>query len=180
MRSVVLRAACALAVSLLLASAQAPAPAHALDLPAALREAAHANPGLEGSRAMVDAARARVAPAGAWPAPMLELGVLNVPASGRFDMDPMTMKMVGLSQRLPVAGTLGLARRSASAAVTASEADAAQAHFDVLSMAWQAYADAWFAGDRARTAAGHEDEMEQLVQAARTRRAAPPISWMSP
>lgn len=165
MRSLVLRATCALALLLL----ETPRVARGLDLPGALREVAAANPTLQGRRAMADAARARIAPAGAWPAPMLEVGAINVPVSGRFDMDPMTMKMVGISQRLPVTGALGLAKRSATAARNAEDADASLAHYEVLSQAWQGYADAYYASRLALAAGNHHAAMQQLVSAASTR-----------
>lgn len=144
-------------------------PARALDRPGALAEAARANPMLQGRRAMTDAARARIAPAGAWPAPMLELGAINVPASGRFDMDPMTMRMVGLRQRVPVAGANGLARRAAAEAANADADDADATHWQVMGETWAAYADAYWSADLAHDAARHRAEMEQLVRAARAR-----------
>src|SRR5687767_13729114 len=78
--------------------------AKGLDLQAALREVASANLTIAARREMVEAARRRIAPARAWQSPMVEIGVINVPTSGRFDMDPMTMKMVGIEQRVPVFG----------------------------------------------------------------------------
>lgn len=161
------RAACALGV---LALAALPVPrARALDQPGALAEAARANPMLQGRRAMTDAARARIAPAGAWPAPMLELGAVNVPANGRFDMDPMTMRMIGVRQRVPVPGANGLARRAAAEAANADAADANATHWQVMGETWSAYADAYWSADLARDAVRHRAEMEQLVRAARAR-----------
>jgi len=72
------------------------------------------------SRYMETAARRRVGPAGAWDDPMLMVGVTNLPTSGSFSDDMMTMKMVGVSQTIPYAGQKGLARAAAR-----SEADAA-------------------------------------------------------
>ena len=105
-----LRTACV--AGLLACALAAPQPAAALDLEGALREVAAANPTLEARREMVVAAEHRVARAGAWQSPMLELGVVDVPTTGSFDTDPMTMKMIGITQRLPLFGANGLARRS--------------------------------------------------------------------
>ena len=104
-----LRTACV--AGLLACALAAPQPAAALDLEGALREVAAANPTLEARREMVVAAEHRVARAGAWQSPMLELGVVDVPTTGSFDTDPMTMKMIGITQRLPLFGANGLARR---------------------------------------------------------------------
>jgi outer membrane protein, heavy metal efflux system len=141
----------------------------ALDLPEALRQAASANPTLAARAAMVDAARRRVGPAGAWAAPMLELGVVNVPTTGRFDMDPMTMKMIGVSQRVPVFGSNRLARRAAREGVNLESAAAEMTGFEIYGMTWEAYADVYFASELARSAEGHVAVMDRLVQSARAR-----------
>jgi outer membrane protein TolC len=147
----------------------APGAASALDLPSALHEVAVANPSLASRREMVEASRRRVAPAGAWQEPMLEFGAINVPASGRFDMDPMTMKMIGVEQRVPVFGANRLSRRSASAAVAAGEAGLESANDELFAMAVEAYADAYWAGELAASSRAHEDEMTRLVRSARVR-----------
>jgi len=146
-----------------------PAPVAALDLPEALRQAAAANPGLAARAAMVDAARHRVAPAGAWAAPMLELGVVNVPTNGAFNLDPMTMKMIGLSQRVPVFRSNRLARRAAREAVARETADAELMRYEVLGMTWETYADARHAGELAALAEAHVGVMDRLVLSARAR-----------
>lgn len=143
--------------------------ASALDLEGVLREVAAANPTLAARRSMVEAASRRVAPAGAWRSPMLELGAVNVPTSGRFDMDPMTMKMIGVSQRVPVFGWNRLSRRSAGEALKAESAAAELAHYEFFALAWQAYADAFYAGELARQADAHTAVMDRLVKSARAR-----------
>lgn len=150
-------------------AAVAPRPVLALDLPEALRQAAAANPTLAARAAMVEAARRRVAPAGAWPSPMLELGVVNVPTNGRFDMDPMTMKMIGFSQRVLVFGSNRLSRRAAREGVTSESAALEMTGFEIYGMTWEAYADAWFASELTRSAEAHVAVMDRLVQSARAR-----------
>jgi outer membrane protein, heavy metal efflux system len=67
------------------------------------------NPEIRAARKERDAAQQRIAPAGALDDPMLEAGVLNLPTSSfRFDREDMTMKMIGVSQRLPYPGKRGL------------------------------------------------------------------------
>lgn len=143
--------------------------ARALDLETALRQVAERNPALAASDARVHAARARVPRAGAWSAPMAEVGVVNVPTSGRFDQDPMTMKMVGLSQRIPVFGANGLAKRSAEAALRSERAGSARVRNDVLAAGLVAYADAHYAAQVVLHAQAHQAEMNRLVESARTR-----------
>ncbi len=147
----------------------APTIARALDLQGALREVATANPTLASRREMVEAARRRVAPAGAWQSPMAEFGLINVPTSGRFDMQPMTMKMIGVEQRVPVSGALGLSRRSAFAAAKAAGAGLELTNYELFAMAWEAYTDAYYAGTLAASSFAHRGEMDRLVRSARVR-----------
>ena len=99
-----IRSALLSAVALALGLGGASRLALALDLPAVLREVRDANPTLAARRQMAEAARYRIGPAGAWQSPMLELGPVNVPTSGSFNAEPMTMKMIGVTQRVPLFG----------------------------------------------------------------------------
>ncbi|OGC96075.1 MAG: hypothetical protein A2W25_08560 [candidate division Zixibacteria bacterium RBG_16_53_22] len=76
------------------------------------------------ARFMEKAAAAEIGPAGAWDDPMLMLGVQNLPTSFKFDEDPMTMKMVGLSQRIPYAGQKGLQGKASRASAEAAREEA--------------------------------------------------------
>jgi outer membrane protein TolC len=100
---------------------------------------------------------------------MLELGASNVPTSGRFDMDPMTMKMVGVSQRVPLSGANRLSRRAAVEAAAAESARSETMGYEVLGMAYGTYADAYFAGRLQRQAEEHQAAMDLLVRSARAR-----------
>src|SRR5262249_56664881 len=97
------------------------------------------------------------------------LGVVDVPTTGRFDQEMMTMKMVGVTQRVPLFGSNGLSRRAAEAAAAAEGAGAAATDFELLGATWEAYADAYYAGARAREAAGHRAVLDRMVQSARAR-----------
>ncbi len=156
------------ALLLLHAVAAAPA-ARALDLEQVLAEVATADPMIVASHVMIRAARARTVRAGAWDAPMLDLMAENVPVTGGFDTDPMSMKVVGLEQRLDLFGARGLARRAAGRDVTAAAAGAEAVRFERLAMAWDAYATAWSAGRRAEAARGQRGVMDRMVAAGRAR-----------
>ena len=72
-------------------------------------EALQNNPEIQAAQQEREAARLRISPAQALDDPMLEAGVINLPTNSlRFDRDGMTMKMIGLSQRLPYPGKRGL------------------------------------------------------------------------
>jgi outer membrane protein, heavy metal efflux system len=152
---------------LAVASVAAPAPAATLE--ATLARVAERNPMLRARDAEVEAARARATRAGAWPAPMAMAGVVNVPTRGGFDMDAMTMKMLGVSQRLPLFGANRLARSAALQAANADTASRSALRRELLGRAWDAYAEAYAAGERQRIAEAHRGEMERMVAAARAR-----------
>jgi outer membrane protein TolC len=103
------------AVTLAAAAAPALAGADADDaLRALVVEALEKNPEIRAARAEAEAARQRVSPAGALDDPMLEAGLVNVPTdSWRLNREDMTMRMLGLSQRLPFPGKRALRRELA-------------------------------------------------------------------
>jgi outer membrane protein, heavy metal efflux system len=65
------------------------------------------------SRLMEQSARENAESAGRYSDPMLMLGIENLPTSGDFDEDAMTMRSVGISWALPYSGELRLLRKAA-------------------------------------------------------------------
>ncbi|HUG39934.1 MAG TPA: TolC family protein [Longimicrobiales bacterium] len=124
-----------------LASLSVPVPAKgqttAIDTLAAL--AMDASPLIRAAERRVDAARARVAPAGARPDPVLSAGIMNLPVSDPGFDDFMTMNTVGLGQRLPYPGKLGLARRAAEHELRAAEARVELARCEIEAGVRKAY-----------------------------------------
>ena len=111
------------------------AQAEVANLDTLVARALAAHPAIRAASLRVDAARARVSPAGAWPDPMLMVGIQNLPVSresstaappsmsqGSTGADPMTMKMVGVGQTIPYPGKLSRQRRVAEREVVAAEA----------------------------------------------------------
>lgn len=88
------------------------------------------SPSIRSAAARLDAARARVAPAGLRPDPMLMVGVQNLPVRDPGFADEMTMKMVGVGLTVPYPGKLGLTRR-----VAEREADASAAALEAARLA---------------------------------------------
>ena len=96
-------------------NAAAPAPAAASALGALVAEALQNNPELRAAAKETEAANQRVRPAGALEDPMLEAGLLNVPIQPwRLNREDMTMKMLGLSQKLPYPGKRALREQVAA------------------------------------------------------------------
>ena len=95
-----------------------------------LSEAVANNPELAAARSERDAAQQRIAPAGALEDPMLELGVINAPLDPlSLRREDMTMKMLGLSQKLPFAGKRDLRRAVATADADSMELAVQEASF---------------------------------------------------
>jgi outer membrane protein TolC len=84
-------------------------------LSALVAEALQNNPELRAAAKETEAANQRVRPAGALEDPMLEAGLLNVPVQSlRLNSEDMTMKMLGLSQKLPYPGKRALREQVAA------------------------------------------------------------------
>lgn len=158
----------ALAALLILLAAAAP-PARALDLEQVLAEVDASDPALASERLMIRAAAARQKRAGAWDAPMLDFMLENVPVTGYYNVDPMTMRVVGLEQTIQPFGARGLAKRAAGREVRAAVEGAEDMRWMRFGEAWSAYADAWFAGARAQAARSHRGVMDRMAAAARAR-----------
>lgn len=90
--------------------------------------------------AQASAARARIPPAGAWANPMVMVGIQNLalgkgdvamPGMGAAGPEPMTMKMLGVSQTIPYPGKTSLRTRAARAEAEAAEARATAARREI-------------------------------------------------
>lgn len=99
-----------------------------------LERARAINPSIRASAARLEAARHRVAAVGARPDPMLMAGIENYPLGREAPAahatssgpEPMTMRMLGVSQTIPYPGKIGLRMR-----VAQREAEATEAALDV-------------------------------------------------
>ena len=107
------------------------------------------NPRIQSAALQLDASRARIGPAGAWSDPMLMAGVQNVPitrmaSSGHgapTGPEPMTMKMLGVSQTVPYPGKTSLRTRLARFEAEIAEARLAAITRDVTREVLDAYYD---------------------------------------
>jgi outer membrane protein, heavy metal efflux system len=95
------------------------------------------NPSIQAARDRVTASAARVGPASAWADPMLMAGIENLPlgnesaaspvghggTAATVPGDPMTMKMIGVSQTIPYPGKIALRREAAEREVDAATAN---------------------------------------------------------
>ncbi|MDH5511477.1 MAG: TolC family protein [Nitrospinota bacterium] len=102
------------AVAILGATAQESMAADTLSLEKAVRIARETNPGLAAKRAMAEAAGQAPSQAGSLPDPMFTMNAMNLPVdSFSTSKENMTQFQVGISQRIPYPGKLGLHEESA-------------------------------------------------------------------
>ena len=133
-------------------------------------EAEENNADIQAARREVEAARSRVTPAAALDDPMLELGVVNLPAeSFSFRREDMTMKMIGFAQRLPYPGKRGLRRDVAEKELEASENNLREAVNKVQRELKMAYFDLGQVDEMARLVQKNRGIVEQLLSIAETR-----------
>jgi outer membrane protein TolC len=128
-----------LAISPIKAQVNGTLPLDTLTIDSVIQAVLENNDRAAAARIMEKAAYEEIGPAGAWDDPMLMLGVQNLPTSWKFDEDPMTMKMVGLRQRIPYAGEKGMQGKAARAAADASREETRTTVLDLVTAAKLAY-----------------------------------------
>jgi len=140
-----------------------------LRLDQVIRDVIKNNDRIAAARFMEDAAEAKVGPAGAWDDPMLMLGVANLPTSLDFKMDPMTMKMIGLSQNIPYAGQRGLQSKAAQAEAGAAEEDRHAMEVDMAMTARYAFADLYYRSKSLCDLASQYELLKEVVASAQVK-----------
>jgi len=116
------------------------------------------------------AAQHRVLPAGALEDPMLEAGVINAPLRSQiFRREDMTMKMLGLSQKIPFPGKLDL-RQEVAAKDSESVAHAYQETVNrVIRDLKTAYFELAFVAESARLVDKNKQALEQFLKISESR-----------
>lgn len=112
-----------------------------LSLAQVYQELAATSPRLEASRAQVRAAEARIRPAGKWPDPSIQLGLMNRNLPGLGLQDPLGMNQIQLMQMIPTAGKTGLAVKAARADARAEAARAEEIGWEVRTRAAMTFYD---------------------------------------
>lgn len=139
-------------------------------LVALVAEARANNPEIAAARSELEVAEQRVPAASALDDPMVEFGVVNAPLESlSLRREDMTMKMLGLGQRLPYPGKRGLRR-----AVAEADADSiGQAVREIANRIERdvrvAYEDLAFNEEAQRIVASTSAALEQLAAIARSR-----------
>ncbi|PJA29901.1 MAG: hypothetical protein CO189_01080 [candidate division Zixibacteria bacterium CG_4_9_14_3_um_filter_46_8] len=121
------------------------------------------NDRIAAARFMEESAFANIGPAGAWDDPMLMAGVVNLPTTFDFQMDAMTMKMVGLSQNIPYSGFKGLRSKAARADAGASREQRRAVELDLATSAKLAFLDLYYRGLILDAIKGQHQLQEEII-----------------
>jgi outer membrane protein, heavy metal efflux system len=127
------------------------------------------NDRLASARYMEASVKAKVGINGAWDDPMLMLGVQNLPTNFDFKMDPMTMKMIGLSQNIPIAGQKGLQTKASKAEAEISTDDRMMMQIDVITSVKSAYADLYYRSQALNDLTSQLELLEDIISTTRSR-----------
>lgn len=152
-----------LIIPAIIASALAQTGSDTLRIEQAVRDAINHNDRAAAARYMEESAKDKIGPAGAWDDPMLMLGVANLPTSFDFKMDPMTMKMIGISQNIPYAGQKGLAKKAARADVDVSTEERRGVESQLAVAAKQAFYDLYYRGQILNELQRQREIFQQIV-----------------
>jgi len=160
----------AAAAALLAAIAATPAGAAATPLAALVAEALQNNPELRAAAKETEAANQRVRPAGALEDPMLEAGFLNLPIQSlRFNREDMTMKMLGLSQKLPYPGKRALREQLAAKDAETLGYGVRETSNRVVREVKLAYFDLALTDETVRLLKGNQQILQQFLRIAESR-----------
>jgi len=141
-----------------------------LDLNSIIEEALSNNPELKGAQAKADAYRERPAQAASLEDPRISLGVQNI-ATDDFDFNSidMTMKVIELSQEVPLPGILSLKKEVALHEAHAMEKKAKEVEFSLIKKVKQAYYDLYYLTNAIAVAGENKDLLEKFVAITETR-----------
>ncbi len=151
------------------AAVAAQEPSDTLRLRDAVARAVDANPSVRAARLRAEAERERVSPAGALPDPMLELGLVNRPLDDFGADEPMTMNVVGLSQRFPWPGNQGFSEEARGHAARAAELDADETEARIAARTKEVYARVAFLDRALAVTRETRDLLEDYLSVAETR-----------
>jgi outer membrane protein, heavy metal efflux system len=120
-------------------------------------------------RYMEKAANDKIGPARAWDDPMLMVGVASLPTSLSFNEEDMTMKMVGLSQKIPYSGQKGLEGKAAKSQAGVAREDTRQTELDLSSTARNAYLNLYYRQEALNLIISQREIQNDIVSSAISR-----------
>ena len=154
------------------------------DLETLISRAVAVHPSIKAASSRVEAARARVSPAGSWPDPVLMAGIQNAalsadesappdphgtPPAATTGVEPMTMKMVGVGQTIPSPGKRSLHRRVAQREANVAEAALEVARRRIAREVRDAYYELTFIERALAIVARNQDLLATLIRVTEAR-----------
>jgi outer membrane protein TolC len=142
----------------------------ALDLNQIIEEALSNNPELKGALARADAYRERPSQAASLADPRISLGVQNI-ATDDFDFNSidMTMKVIELSQEVPMPGILSLKKAAALHEAHAMEKKTKEIEFSLIKQVKRAYYDLYYLKNAIAVTKDNKSLLEQFLAITETR-----------
>lgn len=144
-------------------------PPGSASLEALVAAATSSHPKVKAAQERVAAARARIAPAGQLPDPMIGLGVMNLPLRDPSLRDEMSMVSLAASQMLPFPGKLAQQRRVMESELAVAEAMAAGVRLDVEMEVRSAYYELAYADGALAILAQNQEVLGALIEASAAR-----------
>jgi outer membrane protein TolC len=141
-----------------------------LDLNGIIEEALSNNPELKGAQAKADAYRERPAQAASLADPRVTVGVQNI-ATDDFDFNTidMTMKVIELSQEVPMPGILSLKKEAALHEAHAMDKKAKEMEFTLIKKVKRAYYDLYYLKNAIAVTEDNRRLLEQFLAITETR-----------
>lgn len=141
-----------------------------LDLNGIIEEALKNNPELKGAQAKADAYGERPSQAASLTDPRITLGVQNI-ATDDFDFNSidMTMKVIELSQEVPLPGILSLKKKVALHEAHAMEKRAKETEFNLIKKVKRAYYDLYYLKNAIAVTKDNRRLLEQFLAITETR-----------
>jgi len=141
-----------------------------LDLNQIIEEALGNNPELKGAQAKADAFRERPAQVASLEDPRISLGVQNI-ATDDFDFNTidMTMKMIEISQEVPLPGILSLKKEAALHEAHAMDKKAKEMEFTLIKKVKRAYYDLYYLKNAIEVTEDNKDLQDQFLAITETR-----------
>lgn len=132
-------------------------------------EVLQANPRVVMWQKMEQASQKRIGPAGAWDDPMAMVGIMNLPTSFDFAMDPMTMRQAGLSQRIPISGYKGLLSRAARMTAEATKKSTDRGILELLASVKHSFAELFYTRAMQTVLQKQKEALTQIATIARSK-----------
>lgn len=135
-----------------------------------IQKAIEVSPRLKALKNKQGVANSKIAQSSNLPDPMLTLGLMNLPTNSfSFTQEPMTGKIIGLSQAIPFPGKLSAAEDVLSKDVEITQQEIDDATNEIANDVSKIYYDLRFAREAIRVAEKSKKNLEQIAEIVRTK-----------